>query len=362
MSNSIFERQQRRLGSDGKNIIYDSGTIKVVLFASIIIIMAVIFTGSISYLITRNAIVDKLKTRDLVYTVDSITAKIDGRIERAKETSLILATDPMIIQWVSGAEQDPLLSEYAKTRINSIATDYDYSNAFLASATTYNYWAEGFKTIQVLSPEALSDKWFFDALKSGKAIDLNIDYNSGRKDTFVFVNALVGDINKPVAVAGVGLSLQSIAEEFRNYKFGQNSNLWLVDGKGKIHLSDDFNHNGKYINDFMPENVSAQIVKSMDDSSSSPVIIEYTNDHGETVDLAYQPTKSTEWKVVFQIPRSESIAILGNIKLNTLIASLVALLLMIFVFYIVSNRIANPLKRALLLTAEMEKQIEERTR
>lgn len=65
---------------------------------------------------------------------------------------------------------------------------------------------------------------------------------------------------------------------------------------------------------------------------------------------------------MFQIPRSESIAILGNIKLNTLIASLVALLLMIFVFYIVSNRIANPLKRALLLTAEMEKQIEERTR
>lgn len=355
-------RAGKELHPDRKSIIYDSGTIKVVVLACLIIILAVVLTGSVSYFITRNAVVDKLKTRDLIYTIESITAKIDGRIERANEAALLLATDPMIIQWVSGGEQDRLLSEYSKTKINNIAQNYDYANSFVVSAITNRYWAEGFKSIQVLSPTSPGDRWFYDALKSGKAVDINIDYNSERQDTFVFINALVGDIHQPVAVAGVGLSLKSIDEEFQKYKFGKKSNLWLVDGNGKIHLSDDFSHNGKYLNDFLPTDVVAQVVHGIDNASTTPKIVEYTASDGETMDLAYQLTKSTAWKVVFQIPRSESIAILGNIKLYTAIAGLVALVLMIFVFYVVSNRIANPLQRALLLTEQMEKQVKERTR
>jgi len=356
------ERELQIVRPARKDIIYDSGTIKVVVFACIVIILAVVLTGSVSYFITRDAVVDKLKSRDLVYVIESIAAKIDGRIERAKETSLILAKDPAITQWVSGAEKDEVLGEYSKVKINDIAQNYDYANSFIVSATTNNYWAEEFKLIQVMSETDPNAKWFYDTLKSGKAVDLNIDYNSGRNDTFVFVNALVGDVNHPVAVTGVGLSLKSIAEEFQKYKFGEKSNLWLVDSNGKIHLSDNISHNGSYLNDFVPTEVFSQVIQDVDTTSARPKVIEYTDANGQTVDLAYQLTRSTGWKVVFQIPRSESIAILGNIKLNTAIASLVALVLMIFVFYVVSQRIANPLKRALLITAEMEKQVTERTR
>lgn len=83
--------------------------------------------------------------------------------------------------------------------------------------------------------------------------------------------------------------------------------------------------------------VFTQVVHDNENTSSQPKIIEYTDSNGETIDLAYQLTKSTDWKVVFQIPRSESIALLGNIKLNTAIASLVTLILMIFVFYVISQ-------------------------
>ena len=53
-------------------------------------------TGGISYFITRKAVVEKLKSRDLVIVVDSIASKIDDRIARAKETALILAKDQRI--------------------------------------------------------------------------------------------------------------------------------------------------------------------------------------------------------------------------------------------------------------------------
>lgn len=345
-----------------QGVMYDSGTIKVIVFACIVIILAVALTGSVSYFITRNAVVDKLKSRDLVYITESIVAKIDGRIERAKETSVILAKDPTLVQWVSNGERDEQLGKYSQAKIDDIAQNHDYANSFIVSAVTNNYWAEGFSRIQTMSKANAGDKWFFDALQSGKAVELNIDYNSKRQDTFVFINALVGDVQQPIAVTGVGLSLQSIAKEFQKYKFGERSNLWLVDSKGKIHLSDNVHDNGKYLNDFVPVEVFTQVVHDNENTSSQPKVIEYTNSSGETIDLAYQLTKSTDWKVVFQIPRSESIALLGSIKLNTAIASLVALFLMIFVFYVISQRMANPLKRALLLTEEMEKQVGERTR
>ncbi|GBG55370.1 transcriptional regulator [Sporomusaceae bacterium FL31] len=358
--NNGHEPQLSRPGKQG--IMYDSGTIKVIVFACIVIILAVALTGSVSYFITRNAVVDKLKSRDLVYITESIVAKIDGRIERAKETAVILAKDPTLVQWVSNGEQDELLGKYSQAKINDIAQNHDYANSFIVSAVTNNYWAEGFSRIQTMSKANPSDNWFFDTLQSGKAVELNIDYNSKRQDTFVFINALVGDVQQPIAVTGVGLSLQSIATEFQKYKFGERSNLWLVDSKGKIHLSDNIHDNGKYLNDFVPVEVFTQVIHESETTSTQPNVIEYTNANGETIDLAYQLTKSTDWKVVFQIPRSESIALLGNIKLNTAIASLVALFLMIFVFYVISQRMANPLKRALLLTEEMEKQVGERTR
>ena len=356
------DRQPPVPGPANKDIMYDRGTIKVVVFACFIIVIAVILTGSISYLITRNAVVDKLKSRDLVYITESISAKIDGRIERAKETAAILAKDPAIIDWVAGAERDERLGEYAKAKITEITQSHGYANSFIVSALTKHYWAEGSKLIQVMSETDRDSKWFYDALTSGKAVDLNIDYNSSRHDTFVFVNALVGNVEQPIAVTGVGLSLNHIAEEFQKYKFGEQSNLWLVDRNGKIHLSDNVSHNGSYLNDFVPADIFSQVIRDDNNVSGTPKIIEYTDRAGNTVDLAYQLTKSTDWKVVFQIPRSESIAVLDNIKLNTGISALIALVLMIFIFYIVSRRIADPLKRALLITKEMEKQVEERTR
>jgi serine phosphatase RsbU (regulator of sigma subunit) len=356
-----WNRESQVSPAEPSRIIYDQGTIKIVAFACFIIVLAVIMTGTISYFITRNAVVDKLKSRDMIYIVESISAKIDGRIERAKETSLIFAKDPTIIQWIASGETDEKLGANAKEKLTSIAQNYDYANAFVVSAMTNHYWAEGSQLIQIMSAKNPNDKWFYEALKSGKSIELNIDYNSGRNDTFVFLNTLVGDLENPIAVAGVGLSLEEIAKEFRSYKFGQRSNLWLVDNQGKIHLSDDATYNGKQISDFLPSDVASQIVGDIDSEGNKPKVVEYTGLHGEIFDLAYQSTKSTDWKLVFQIPRNESIAFLSNIKLNAAIASLIALLLMVFIFYIISRRIANPFKRSLVITQEMENQVRIRT-
>ena len=216
--------------------------------------------------------------------------------------------------------------------------------------------------IQVMSPGDPNSLWFFEAMKSGKPVQLNLDYNIARQDTFVFLNALMGDPAQPVGVAGVGLSLRDISRDFKKFKLGEDSRLWLIDAAGKIYLSDNLSDNGKYLGELIPLTIASRIVQDRVASPAAPQVIEYADESGETVDLAYQSTQTTDWKLVFQIPRRESVGLLDSIKWNTMVAGLVALIVMVFIFYFVSRRIADPLKRALLLAEEMENQVRERTR
>ncbi len=89
--------------------------------------------------------------------------------------------------------------------------------------------------------------------------------------------------------------------------------------------------------------------------------MEYQNKKDELTDLIYQSLKSTDWQLVLQIPRSENIGFLNTIKINTLVASLLSFGLIVFVFYLISTRIADPFKRAVLLSQELDNMVQERT-
>lgn len=356
----ILKLKEKKESSAGYNLsIYDNSALKVIMFASLIIVLSVVLMGIISYVITNNAIVDKLKTKDLVYIARSISSKIEGRVERATETSMMLARDPSVMDWIMNSEKDEVLGNFAKEKITDIAKTFDYSNSFIVSAVTNHYWAEGGRLIDTMSKSDQDDSWFFETIASKQPISIVIDHNNERGDTFVFVNALMGDIEKPIAITGVGLSLQEISKEFEGYKFGQRSNMWLIDKRGIIYISEDVGQTGISIADFIPADISKSIID--DAENRNPNVIEYKNTLNETYDLIYQPIRSTDWKLVLQIPRSESISIVNSIRVNTVAASIVTIILIVLIFYLISNRIANPYRRALILSRELERQVDERT-
>nr|WP_320145500.1 SpoIIE family protein phosphatase [uncultured Anaeromusa sp.] len=356
-----MNKQEPRQEAGNFGFIYNQNTINVVVLACLVIMVSVVLTGTISYFVTRDAALEKLKTKDMANIVDAIDSKIAGRIERAKETSLLLARDPAVATWILSGETDEMRGQIAKARLEEIYRNYDYANAFIVSAVTNQYWAEGARMIQVMSPTDPMASWFFSSLQSHKEVLLNIDYNSARQNTFIFVNALVGDVNKPIGVAGVGLSIKEFAAEFQRYKYSQNSVIWLVDEKGKIHLADELAQNGMYLNDYMPPEVAAAIIDDKKATVKNARTIDYEDAQGRVFDIAYQKMQGTDWNLVVRVPREESLAVLNSIKWNTMVASLITVALSIFVFYFVSRKIANPLKQALLLNQEMERLVLTRT-
>jgi len=339
-------------------VIYDNSAFKIVFIAIVIMVLAISFLCVYSYSVVKSAIIHKLQSRDLFYIVQSISSKIDARIIRAKETSLMLAGDPFIKKWIEDGEKNEFLGNSIKQKITDITKYYDYNKTFIVSAVTGHYWCDNGRLLDTVSKADPDDSWFFETLNSQKRISLYIDYNNQYKDTFVFVNALIGDLNKPIGITGVGLNLNSISEEFKSYKFGEKSNMWLVDRKGHIHISEDASQLGKDLSDFIPQDVAKKVLGR---KLVKHIIVQYTHKNGEIYDLITQPIGSTDWKLIFQIPRSETTQVVNSIKGNTIITGIIIVILITFIFYFISNKIANPYKRAVQLGRELEKVVAERT-
>lgn len=338
---------------------YDRSVYKVVILASVLIVFSMTLTGTLGYFFTENGVVDKLKQQDLGTIARSIAGQVDGRIERAKETAVVLADDPHIREWVEGGEKDAALQEYTVQKLRYLHKSFDYNSSFVVSGTTNHYWSESGAIIDTVSPSDPDDSWFFTTMKSGVKVDVDIDYNEVRQDTFAFINALMGDPARPTAVAGIGMSLKELSKEFQTYKYGKGSNVWLVDKDGEILLSDQLEHNGRNLSDQVPADVLELVRQSF---GGAERIAEIKSRKGELTDLISYPLRSTDLRLLVLIKRSETVSFLDTIKHNTVIAIVISIISIVVMFYFISNRLANPYKRALELNRELEQAVSERTR
>ncbi|MDR3599288.1 MAG: SpoIIE family protein phosphatase [Desulfosporosinus sp.] len=339
--------------------IINKGTMNVIVLASFIILTAILITGFSNYAIVRNTLTEKLQKEDLVYILKSISAQVDGRIMRAKETSLIIADSPEIIQWFNDGETDKQYEAMFIKQITGIAKTLNYT-VFFASKKTGHYWTDSDLLTDTISKSNPADRWFFDAIASAQKITLNIDHNNVLNQTNLWVNTLMGDSHNPAGVAGVGVDLHDISTEFSHYKIGDKSNLWLVDTKGKISISEDVEQSGGKLADFLPTDVYDKIMKDTGQRGNEPTVVSYLDKNGP-VDLIFQKLESCDWILVFQINRSETLGVLNSLMISTLVTIAVVLVFLLLVFYLVSSKIANPYQGAIQLNLELEKEIKERT-
>lgn len=343
----------------------NSDLVKLVIIGCLAIVVALLFMSITSMVITRNAVIHKLKNGDIENSASSITAVIEGRIEKAVDASLMMADDPNVIKWVQSGEKDQEAGKIVRGKMNKLVRDFGYDTSFLVSDVSKNYWSshgDKFELLDVVSKEDYSDDWYFSTLNMQKKYEINIDYNKELKDTFVWIDALVGDTRHPLGVAGLGMNLSAVIKgliEDESIKRVKNE-IFLVDSQGVIYLSKNPQYLNKMLSVFMPPGLTEDINKGMNPENKF-IIAEYRGKNGQVYDIAYKGIKDTDWKIVVQIPRSESITFINAITMNTVVSCIIIILIMVAIFYWLSKRIANPYKRALLMNEELEKKVNERT-
>ncbi|WP_281890875.1 SpoIIE family protein phosphatase [Paenibacillus sp. YYML68] len=338
---------------------YDKGTLRLIGFASLVIMFSMLLIGAIVNGFTENGVVRKLKEKDLPSIAQGMAAKVDGRIERAKETSLVLAADPDVKEWLLAGEPSDERQRKALQRLSGYVQQLGYSSSFIVSAGTGNYWGENGGLLGKVSRDEPADQWFYRFLSSGEPLQVNLDYNKERQETFVFTNALMMDEARPLAVVGVGMSLVDLAEEFRQFKYGQTSRLWLINEEGFVMLSDRTDDYGKNVTDWLEPSLTGVLL-----ASGNPALqtFELEAAGGALTDLISYPLASTNLRLLFQIERQETVSFLNRIQLNTVGVALISFVLILFLFYYVSHRLVNPFERALQLNEQLERKVQARTR
>jgi len=339
---------------------WDSGVKRVVMLASGLIVLSIVLIGSFVYAFTEREAVNKLKTRDLHTLASSISAKADGKLGRAMETSLALASDPAVLAWLASGERDERLGRMVHERTAYVHKELGYSTTFIVNVENGHYWNQEGRLLETVDRNDPDDTWFFETVKAGEKAAFDFDYNKQLGDTYAFVNVLAGDdVHRPLGIVGVAMKLDELSAEFASYKDGQGINLWLVDGAGDIYLSDDAEHNGKNIRDVLPNEAYRDVTEHY---GGEPYVTDYEAQGRGRVDLIRYPLQTTELQLLVEVERSETIGFLRTIRWNAMFAAAATLLAVVFVFFYVSRKLANPYKRAVELNRRLEAQVEARTK
>ncbi|WP_411681634.1 SpoIIE family protein phosphatase [Clostridium thailandense] len=347
---------------------YIKNAFRIVFISAIVISFSIIITAFLGYYNTKKSLVNKAKKQDIVFMAKSMASEINSRISRAVETSQVFAREPLNIEWVSEEEKDSKLGGLVLNNLKNIVTSYDYNYFFIAGANSQKYYFEEKSNKNIdgknylnLSKNNSRDSWFYEMLKSKKEMSFNITYDKEMNESFLFVNTIMGNIENPVGVTGVALSLNNIIKEFKEFKVGKKSNLWMIDENNVIKLSDNKEDIGKKLEDFLPQEALKNIKNQPADKVGNVKVSQYYDYNDEIFDYAYCKLASTDWTLVYNIPRKESLSLISALKIDSFLITIFILVFFMLLYYFIYRKIVNPYKQVMLINEELEKEVNIRT-
>lgn len=336
---------------------------KIVILASLLITFSAFLIGWAGYSLTERSMVAKLKEEDLPEMVAGVAAEVDGRIERAKESSLVLAHDPVLLAWLQSGETDERLAEQLFAKLGFMRRELDYSTLFIASAGTSQYWVDNGEAIGTLSEDRVEDDWFFDHLRKPEALHVHIDYNKDLDNMFAFVNVRVGLADDPLAVTGVGVSLADLSEQFAAFTLDRHIRIWLVDAAGRVVLSDRQEDHQRTLASLLPTDLPAAPWTDQDlqrDQEQTHVLSSYTGEDGQSYDLVQRALRSADLKLVMQIDRRETMQFLQALKWNSILIVFISVIIMVVFFIYMTRKLTHPFKRAVIHNRVLQRRVERR--
>lgn len=321
--------------------------IKIMLIMGIALFISTASTGLLGYFVSKQILTNKVVSTDIVNLADKKSSELESIIGKAVETSMGLADDPVTLKWFRGGEKDEVLGQLAKQRLTHITKQFGYPSVSAVSRKTFHYWTSNGKLLDTISKNDPHDVWFFNALKSSQKVQINLDYNKELNETFVFLNVLMGNPNRPDGIAGVSLSLSDIARHFVKHDFGDLGQIWLINDQGKIQMGADNEAIGKSLAGNIPErqlNEYISYLKSKPDYDTH--VFEYTDPKDGAISVAVTKIQNTDWITVIKIRRDHWIEReLQSIRRGGFYSAGISLLIVMGIIAIVMYRMGKVFTR-----------------
>ncbi len=274
----------------------------------VIILAAFVFTllmGTSTFINTRislDIILDRIVSREAPIATKYITQAFEKKIIKAIALGKIIGDNPFVYQWLQQGRSEKTtatITEYSRKFIEE-----GLSATFIVSGSTLDlYTQDGF--FKTLSRDVPRDSWYFDAVSSGEKVSINIQSSEKNGELTAYVNVIMGDINHPLGIAGVGISLAEVSRELASFKVSESSIAYLITEKGDIKAHPDT----KYITETgniknIPDPAYRKnVVDGLLQKKSG--VLDYEDENGNRKMVAFSSIPSTGWKIVIEAPQKE---------------------------------------------------------
>ena len=209
----------------------------IITLICVILAAGFLLTSLLSYLATKNYVVQSVSTETLPLLNSNIYSMIERDLYNPINVSSLMANDTFLINWVLNGEEDlPAVTEY----LSHIKQEYGFTSAFFVSdLTSQYYYYDGI--LKQISPEDDHDVWYYDFVDHNKSYELDVDTDEAKQGKLtVFINhRLETTDGKFLGVTGVGIELQHIGEQLVSYQELFEHQIYLVDSTGLIQIHSD---------------------------------------------------------------------------------------------------------------------------
>lgn len=311
------------------------------LILGLLVLIIIAGLGFAHFTTAKTSLYREFREKHLLAALKASQSSFQATLQRALETSVLLAEDPALSLWFLGGETDEELKTLSLKLLDNLQKNHGYPTVFAANRISKNYWGQDFRLMDVLSEEDSDDDWFFNAIDKKTKVSLNFDCNRELNETFLFINVLMGQELNPYGVAGVGADISILMEEFNKHKISENSCLWLVDSVGTVKVSANIHEINLPLSLHVPENILNKILQNGAMYVISDAIVD-----NQDVELASMPLGKTKYRLLMLVPDNELFPVLAMIKQQTVLFSVVFLILTLIIARLLSRRIiTRPLLR-----------------
>jgi len=304
----------------------------------ILIFSIIAIQSFLNYSTVKSTLLEDVRKKQLTGFVEAAQSDLRSQLEKGMEASITLADDPLLLEWFQSGEADTTLKRMALAKLDMFAKKMGYPSVFAVNNTTYRYYTDNYKMIDVVDSKDSDDSWFFQTINSGKKKSLNYDYNAELDQTFFFYNILMGNPENPAGVAGLSLNPTDVVRAFNSRKITPNSKMWMVDEGGKILISGD----EAQINMSIDAIIDKEIVEKLLANEETIILTDqkFNKKSHEVISMA---VGNTGLKTLLIAPTNELLAIIQPIKTNSIILSVIFLAITLVVVLWLSGNITAPL-------------------
>lgn len=181
-----------------------------------------------NYFSTKFYFIENAKQHQITKS-DAILLGLAEQLKQPINVSAMMANSTFLKDWLEQPNRD---IESIKKYLANISKEF---HVFTSFVVTEKYYYKESGIVQTdLNPN--DHPWFFDFKKSSKLFSLDID-NDGEK-LVVFINYRVVDQNGDfLAIAGVGLSLDSVTELVKQYNDAKTGEIaFFADKQGEVKI------------------------------------------------------------------------------------------------------------------------------